>query len=62
MILGMSTATYTLLHVLISLVGIASPTQKEPPFVAAQILVLLMFATLTVLATVRFHPERVSAA
>jgi len=36
-----------------------APTQKEPPFVVAQVLVLLIFATLTVLATVRFHPERI---
>ena len=36
-----------------------APTQKEPPFVVAQLLVLLIFATLTVLATVRFHPERI---
>lgn len=39
-----------------------APTQKEPPFVVAQLFVLLIFATLTVLATVRFHPERVRAA
>lgn len=38
-----------------------APTQKEPPFVIAQVLVLLVLATLTVLATVRFHPERVRA-
>jgi hypothetical protein len=36
-----------------------APTQKEPPFVVAQLLVLLIFATLTVFATVRFHPERI---
>jgi len=39
-----------------------APTQKEPPFVVAQLLVLLIFATLTILATVRFHPERVGTA
>jgi hypothetical protein len=39
-----------------------APTQKEPPFVAAQVLALLIFATLAVFATVRFHPERVRAA
>ena len=39
-----------------------APTQKEPPFVVAQLLVLLIFATLTVFASARFHPERVSAA
>jgi hypothetical protein len=30
--------------------------------VAAQVLALLIFATLAVFATVRFHPERVRAA
>jgi len=39
-----------------------APTQKEPPFVIAQLCVLLIFATLTVFATVRFHPERVRTA
>jgi hypothetical protein len=39
-----------------------APTQTEPPFVAAQVLALLIFATLAVSATVRFHPERVRAA
>jgi hypothetical protein len=39
-----------------------APTQKEPPFVIAQVLALLIFATLAVLATVRFHPERVRTA
>jgi len=35
-----------------------APTQKEPPFVVAQLLVLVIFAAVGVLATVRFHPER----
>jgi hypothetical protein len=39
-----------------------APTQKEPPFLAAQLVVLLIFATLTIFATVRFHPERVGTA
>lgn len=39
-----------------------APTQKEPPFVIAQVLALLIFGTLAVFATVRFHPERVRAA
>lgn len=39
----------------------SAPTQKEPPFLVAQLLVLLVFATLIVLATRRFHPERVRA-
>ncbi len=39
-----------------------APTQKEPPFLVAELLVLLIFATLTVFATVRFHPERLRTA
>jgi hypothetical protein len=35
-----------------------APTQKEPPFGIAQLLALLIFATLTAFAVVRFHPER----
>jgi len=37
----------------------AAPTQKEPPFLVAQLLVLVTFAILTVFATIKFHPERV---
>ena len=39
-----------------------APTQTEPPFMAAQVLALLIFPTLAVFATVRFHPERIRAA
>lgn len=39
-----------------------APTQKEPPFLVAQLAVLLVFGVLTVLATMRFHPERVRPA
>jgi hypothetical protein len=39
-----------------------APTQKEPPFLVAQLVVLLLFATLTVFAAARFHPERVGTA
>ena len=39
-----------------------APTQKEPPFLATQLLVLLIFATLAVFATFRFHPERARTA
>jgi hypothetical protein len=39
-----------------------APTQKEPPFLVAQVVALLAFATVTVFATLRFHPERVHAA
>lgn len=35
-----------------------APTQKEPPFMIAQLAVLLVFVTLTILAAKRFHePE-----
>ncbi|MFI5107855.1 MAG: hypothetical protein ACHP78_03305 [Terriglobales bacterium] len=34
-----------------------APTQKEPPFLAAQLVVLLVFAGLTILAAKRFHTE-----
>jgi len=39
-----------------------APTQNEPPFVVAQLAVLVVFGVITVLATVRFHPERVRPA
>jgi len=38
-----------------------APTQKEPPFVVAQLVALVFFATLTTFATIRFHPGRVGA-
>jgi hypothetical protein len=34
-----------------------APTQKEPPFLVAQLVVLLIFAGLIILATKRFHIE-----
>jgi hypothetical protein len=46
----------------VSALKVLAPTQKEPPFVVTQLLVLLIFATLTVFATFRFHPERVRTA
>ena len=36
-----------------------APTQKEPPFLIAQLSVLVLFVILTIFATVRFHPEQV---
>jgi len=39
-----------------------APTQTEPAFVVAQLLVLLVFATLAIFATIRFHPERLRTA
>ena len=40
-----------------------APTQKEPPFLVAQLAVLLIFVGLTIVATKRFHidPERKQA-
>jgi hypothetical protein len=68
-VVGSATALYLNVFVLVvqsfaKIPGLKAlaPTQKEPPFLVAQLLVLLIFATLTVLATVRFHPERVPAA
>jgi len=34
-----------------------APTQSEPPFVVAQLAVLVVFIVLIVIAAVRFHPE-----
>ena len=34
-----------------------APTQKEPPFLIAQLVVLLIFVALIILATKRFHVE-----
>ena len=38
-----------------------APTQKEPPFLAAQLAVLVAFLAIGILATLRFHPERAPA-
>jgi hypothetical protein len=35
-----------------------APTQSEPPFLVAQIAVLVIFIVSGVLAVIRFHPER----
>jgi hypothetical protein len=34
-----------------------APTQSEPPFVIAQLVVLVAFIALGILAAIRFHPE-----
>jgi len=39
-----------------------APTQKEPPFLIAQLSVLVFFVVLTIFAAVRFHPEQARAA
>ena len=36
----------------------AAPTQSEPPFVAAQLVALVIFAVLTVFAAIKFRDER----
>ncbi len=38
-----------------------APTQKEPPFVVAQLAVLVIFVVLTILAARRFHTEAMQA-
>jgi hypothetical protein len=38
-----------------------APTQSEPPFAVAQIVVLAAFVVLGWLAVKRFHPERIAA-
>src|SRR5260221_12335771 len=37
-----------------------APTQSEPPFAIAQLVLLLLFVVLTVFAVIRFHPEKQS--
>ena len=39
-----------------------APTQKEPPFMVAQLVVLLIFVGLTILAAKRFHAEQARTA
>ena len=39
-----------------------APTQKEPPFLVAQLVVMALFIVLTILATIRFHPQPVRTA
>jgi hypothetical protein len=39
-----------------------APTQSEPPFLVAQVVVLAIFVTLGILAAIRFHPEHMASA
>jgi hypothetical protein len=63
-VIGATTALYLNVFVLVvqsfmkvpALKALA-PTQKEPPFLVAQLSVLLIFVALTILATKRFHTE-----
>jgi hypothetical protein len=41
---------------------VLAPTQSEPPFVVAQLVVLVAFVTLGALAVVRFHPKTKTSA
>ena len=36
-----------------------APTQTEPPFKLTQLVVLALFALLTIIAAIQFRPERV---
>ncbi len=63
-VIGASTALYFNVFVLVVQLFLKvpalhalAPTQKEPPFAVAQLLVLLAFVGLTVLSSKRFHPE-----
>ncbi len=65
-VVGSATALYFNVFVLvvqsflkIGALHALAPTQKESPFFVAQIATLLIFVTVTVFATLRFHPERV---
>jgi len=37
-----------------------SPTQSDPPFLATQLVVLVIFVVLTILAVIKFRPLRIS--
>jgi hypothetical protein len=61
-VVGASTALYLNVFVLIAQLFMKvpplralAPTQSEPPFLVAQLLVLLIFVGLTILAAKRFH-------
>ncbi len=68
-VVGAATALYLNVFVLIvqaflkepALKALA-PTQKEPPFLVAQLVVLMLFVGLTILAVKRFHIEPARAA
>jgi hypothetical protein len=41
---------------------VLAPTQSEPPFLVAQLVCLVLFTVLTILAAIKFRPEAVVAA
>src|SRR5947208_3288142 len=71
MIFGMTTLAFTLVNVMFVLFVQAfekvpalkamAPTQSEPPFLVAQLVVLALFIALTILALKRFRVEPVHA-
>lgn len=68
-VVGSATALYFNVFVLVvqsfqkvAALHALAPTQKESPFLVAQIATLLIFVTITVFATLRFHPEQVRTA
>jgi len=68
MVLGVSLFKFTLIHIVISLVGKApalkalAPTQSEPPFLVAQLGLLALFIVLGIFAVRKFHPEQLRVA
>ena len=63
-VIGSATALYLNVFVLIvqcflkvPALHALAPTQQEPPFLIVQLAALLIFVTVTVFATLRFHPR-----
>jgi uncharacterized membrane protein SirB2 len=53
----MTTSTFTNVHVVIGpALKAMAPTQSEPPFLVAQVIVLVLFIVLGVFAVKKFHP------
>jgi hypothetical protein len=68
-VVGASIALYLNVFVLIAQLFLKvpalkalAPTQKEPPFLVAQLIVMVVFVGLTILATKRFYVEPARAA
>src|SRR5580698_3009094 len=67
-VIGASVALYLNVFVLVvqlfmkvPALNALAPTQKEPPFLIAQLLVMAVFIVLTIFATIKFHAEPVRA-
>jgi hypothetical protein len=68
-VVGASMALYLNVFVLVvqlfekvPAINALAPTQKEPPFLIAQVVVLLIFVGLTILSAKRFHIEQTRTA